>query len=110
MINHIINECNKLEYKWSISLGMTHVGMVIHRKLCKKLKFDHTTKRNIHKPESVQENDTYKVLWDFEIQTLYQISVRRPDLIMRNKKRRTYCLVDFAVPADHKMKIKVNKM
>ena len=41
-------------------------------------------------PAPVQENDTYKLLWDFDIQTNHLISARRPDLIIinNNKKKR----------------------
>ncbi len=41
----------------------------------------------MHNPASVLENDTHKLLWDFNIQTNHLISVRRPDLIITNKKR-----------------------
>ena len=34
------------------------------------------------------------------------ISARRPDPIIVNKKKRTYKIVYFAVPADHKIKLK----
>ena len=37
--------------------------------MCKKLKFDHTNKWCMNNPESVLENDTHKLLGDFEIQT-----------------------------------------
>ena len=40
----------------------------------------------MHNPESVQKNETYKFIWDFEIQTDYLISGRRPDLVRVNKK------------------------
>ena len=40
----------------------------------------------MHNPVFVLENETHKLLWDFEIQTDYLISVRRPDLIIINKK------------------------
>ena len=39
------------------------------------------------KPESLQENETHKILWDCEIQTDHLISARRPDLMTVNKKR-----------------------
>ena len=42
---------------------------VIHWELCKKLKFDHTTKWYVHKPESVVENKMHEILLDFKIQT-----------------------------------------
>ena len=35
-------------------------GEVIHFELCKKLKFDHTTKWYMHKSESVLENEIHK--------------------------------------------------
>ena len=42
----------------------------------------------MHNPESVLENDTHKLLWDFDIQTDHLISARRPDLIIINNKKR----------------------
>ena len=60
----------------------------------------------MHNPESVLENETHKLLWDFDIQTDHLISARRPDLVIINKKNRTYRIVDFAVPADHREKLK----
>ena len=38
------------------------------------------------KPASVQENDTHKLLWDFDTLTDHLISALRPDLIIINKK------------------------
>ena len=60
---------------------------MIHWELCKKLKFDLSNKWYMHNPEYVLENGTYKLFWDFEMQTDHQISVRRPDLIINKKKR-----------------------
>ena len=53
-----------------------------------KLKFDHTNKWYMHNPASVLENETHKLLWDFDIQTDHFISARRPDLIIINEKER----------------------
>ena len=82
-INHIISECRRLaqeEYKARYNLG----GNVIHWEMWKKFKFDHANKWYIHNPAYVLENDTHKLLWDFDIQTDHQISARRPDLIIIN--------------------------
>ena len=57
----------------------------------------------MHNPESVQENETHKVLWVSEIQTGQLISVKRPDLVIVNIKMRTWT---FVVPADHSVKLK----
>ena len=60
----------------------------------------------MHNPAPVLENDTYKLLWDFDMHTDHLISARRPDLIIINRKKRTCKIVDFAVPADHTIKLK----
>ena len=66
----------------------------------------------MHNPESVLENETHKLLWDFEIQTDQLISDRRSDLVIVNKKKkkkkkkkkRTCRVVDLALSADHRKK------
>ena len=60
----------------------------------------------MHNPVSIPENDTHKLPWDFDIQTDHLISVRTPDLIILNKKKRICKIVDFAVLADHRIKLK----
>ena len=60
----------------------------------------------MHNPAPVLENDSHKLLWDFNIQTDHLIPARRPDLIIINKKKRICKIVDFAVPADHRIKQK----
>ena len=74
------------------------------------MKFDHTNKWYIHNPAAVLENDTHKLLWDFDIQTDHLISARRPDLVRinnnNNKKKRTCKIVNFTVPGDYRIKLK----
>ena len=56
-------------------------------------------------PAPVLENATHKHLWDFDIHTDHLNLARRPDLIIIKKKR--ICkIVDFTVPADHRIKLK----
>ena len=112
-INHIISEYSKLAQK-EYKTRHDWVGQVIHWELCKKFKFDHTNKWYMHNPEPVQENDTDKLLWDFDIHTDHLILARRPEFIIINndkkkkkkKKKRICKIVDFAVPADHRIKLK----
>ena len=42
-------------------------GKLIHWEFCQRFKFDHSDKCYMHKPESLLENKTHKILWDFEI-------------------------------------------
>ena len=41
----------------------------------------------MHNPESVQENEMFKVLWDFKIQTDNLISTGRPDEVIVKKNK-----------------------
>ena len=67
-----------------------------------KTRDDHTNKWYTPNQASVLENDTHKLLWDFDIQTDRLFSARRP----KQKEKRTCKIVDFAYPADHKIKLK----
>ena len=47
--------------------------------------------------ESVVENETYKVSWDFVMKTDHLISARRPNMrLSTTKKKRTNWIADFA--------------
>ena len=81
----------------------------------------------MHKPESILENKTQKIVWDFEIQTDHLIPDRRPNRVIVNQKKkkkkkkkrerererkrerereregeRTCLMIDFVVPADER--------
>ena len=86
IINHIISECTKKAQKEN-KTRQNWIGKVIQWVMCKKFKFDHTNKWYMYNPTPVLENDTHKLLWDFDIQTDHLISSRRLDLIIINKKR-----------------------
>ena len=104
-IYHIISECSKLAKK-EYKTRHDWVGKVIHWKRCKILKFEHINKWYVHNPAPILENNTHKLLWNFDIQTDHLISARIPDRIIINKKKRTSKIVNFAVPADHRLKLK----
>ena len=83
------------------------VGKVIHWEMCQKYKFNNTKKMYMHNPAPVLENDTHKLIWDFDIHTYHRTTARRPGLIIINKKKMRICkIVDFAVTADHRIKLK----
>ena len=61
----------------------------------------------MHHLAIVLENERHKLLWDFDIHTDHRISARRPDLMIINKKKKRICkIVDIAIPADHRIKLK----
>ena len=60
----------------------------------------------MHNPAPVLENETHKLLWDFDIHTDQLILTSKTDLIIINKKKRICKIVDFAVLPDHRIKLK----
>ena len=65
-INYIISECSKLAQK-EYKASHDWVSKVAHWEICRKFQFDHTNKWYLHNPAPVLENDTQKLLWDFNI-------------------------------------------
>ena len=51
----------------------------------------------MHNPESVLGDETHKVLWEFEIQTDYQISASQPDLVIFKKKKKKKELAELRI-------------
>ena len=52
-----------------------------------------------HEPESVLENEDYKIFWDFSIQTDHVIEDQRLDLTVVDEGR-TCKIINFTVPGD----------
>ena len=52
--------------------------------------------------QSVLENEDYKILWDFSIQTDHIIEAWGSDLVLVDKKERSK-IIDFAVPGDSRI-------
>ena len=74
--------------------------------MLEKCNFEAGDKWYEHEPESVLENEDYKILWDFSIQTDHVIEARRPDLVVVDKKERSCKIIDFAVPGDSRIEEK----
>ena len=68
---------------WGDLLSLKHQRKTISYRWCVKLWYVN----NMHNPAPVLENDSHKLLWDFNIQTDHLIPTRRPDLIIINKKK-----------------------
>ena len=107
-INDIISECSKLAQK-EYKARHDWVGKVIHWEMCRKFQFDHTNKWYMNNLAPVLQNDSLKLVWNFNIQTDHLIPARRPDLIIINKRKRICKIVDFAIPADDRINLKENE-
>ena len=104
-IDHIVSGCSKLVQK-EYKRRHDNLGKIVHWKLARKCNFEAGDKCYEHEPESVLENEDYKILWDFSIQTDHVIEARRPDLVVVDKKERSCKIIDFAVAGDSRIEEK----
>ena len=84
-INHLLSECSKMAQK-EYKRRHDWIGRKIHWEVCRKYGLDTKDRWYEHEPQSVCENEEYKILWDFLIQTDHVIEARRPDMIIVEKK------------------------
>ena len=77
-----------------------NLGKIVHLKLARKSNFEAGDKWYEHEPKSVLENEEYKILWDFSIQTDHVIEARKPNLVVVDKKERSCKIIYFAVHGD----------
>ena len=100
-------------HRRSIKEGIITLAKIVHWKLARKCSFKAGDEWYEHEPESVLENEDHKILWDFSFQTGHVIELRRPDLVVVDKKRRTCKTIDFEVPGysriEEKGKEKIEK-
>ena len=104
-IDHIVSGCSKLAQK-EYKRKHDNLGKIVHRKFARKCNFEAGDEWYQHEPESVLENEDYKILWDFSIQTDHVIEARKSDLVLVDKKERICNIIDFAVPEDSRIEEK----
>ena len=85
------------------------MARAIHWDLSGKFVFDRNGKWYNYVPESVLENENYKLLWDFSIRTYHYIEARRPDLVLVDKSKKSCHIIDVAIPEGSGVKEKEAK-
>ena len=121
-ITHIMSACSilvKRQYRKRHDKVETYVHLLLrknHHFQCSSKWSTHThthihthtnarARAHTHKPQSVQRDDKYKILWDINIQTDKVIEVRSPDIVCINKQIECQ-IIDFAISGDRNIGIK----
>ena len=73
---------------------------VIHWDLSRKCGFETNERWYDNIPESVLENDNFKLIWDFSVRTDHEIGNRRPGLVITDKRDESYQIIEVAIPED----------
>ena len=63
-----------------------------------------------HEPEKVMQNNSWKVLWNFKIQTYHVIESIRPDMVLINKIKNDCKIIDFAFSINSRIEEKGRKI
>ena len=92
--DHIVSGCSKLAQK-EYKRKDDNLGKIVHWKLARKCNFEAANKWYEHEAERALDNEHYKTLWDFSIQTDHVIETLRPDLVVVNKKERSCKIIDL---------------
>ena len=98
-VNHILSECNILAQR-EYERRHDCVGRKIHWELCRKYGLAASERWYEHQPDTVAENDSCKLLWDFNVRTDRVIQARRSDVILVDKEKNECKIKDFAIPYD----------
>ena len=83
-IDYIVSGRSKLAQK-EYNRSYDNLEKIVHWKLAGKFNFEAGDKWYEHEPESVLENEDYKILWDFSIQADCVIEARRSNLVVVGK-------------------------
>ena len=109
-IHHIISGCPSLAKSEYIKRH-NNVAKEVYIRIGEQLDL---IKKNENKwynyePAAVIENEFFKLLWDFPIQTDKTISNNKPDIIILDKASKTSNIIDIAIPSDYNIVEKRNE-
>ena len=104
-VDHLVAGCPVLA-KREYLVRHNKVASYMHWKICQHYGLPTSKEWYKHEPKPVTENDLVTVLWDFAIQTDKTIIANRPDIVIRDKKKKTCILIDVSVPSDTNTSLK----
>ncbi|KAJ8033778.1 Retinol dehydrogenase 8 [Holothuria leucospilota] len=99
-MNHLVAGCQKLAATEYLERH-NKVAAALHLEICRHYGIPTAEQHPwLHRPETVNETDRVKILWDFEVRTDKVITARRPDIIVVDKQEKTAKIIDVAIPLD----------
>ena len=72
----------------------------IHCKACQHYSIEVPQRWCEHKHETVTENEEVTILWDMQIHTDRELSVNKPDIVIKDHANRCCKHIDVSVPSD----------
>ena len=82
------------------------IGHYIQWKISKSYGILKCEKRCKRQPEIIEKTKEVIILWDFAIQTEWKIKRNRPDIVIKDNKRKTCLSINMSVPTGYNISIK----
>ena len=99
-VSHLVAGCQKLAATEYLERH-NKVAAALHLEICRHYGIPTAEQQPwLHRPETVNETERVKILWDFEVRTDRAITARRPDIIVVDKQEKTAKIIDVAIPLD----------
>jgi len=108
-ISHILSAGPKLAQK-EYKKRHDNVARAIHWDLSGKYGFQRDERWPDYVPDSVLENEDYRMLWDFSMRTDHEIEGRRQDLLIIDEKENNCQIIDMAIADDGRVRAKEDEI
>ena len=76
------------------------VAAYVHQNILKAYNIQSESNWYDHQPKTVTENEEVTILWDMPITTDKQINANRPDIVVKDHKKKICYLLDISTPSD----------
>lgn len=79
-----------------------NMGKVVHQLVClNRGLLERFTAHYKYVPQTILENESTKVYWDFTVVTDAAVEHNRPDMVIWSKNEKIATIIDFSVPQDY---------
>lgn len=109
-VSHLVAGCSTLAQR-DYRRRHDRMGLRVYWELCKKYGVKHSGEWFEETPEEVRVSGDQQVeiLWDINITTATRLDHNRPDVVVIDKKKKSWQIIDFSVPLDSNVINKENE-
>ena len=79
----------------------------MHWTICKEFGIEVKEWWHEYEPTTATAKDCVTILWNMTLHTDTTIAANRPDIVLENKKDKSYLLIDLTIPLDTNISVKL---
>ena len=106
-VTHLVSGCSSLS-QFHYRKRHDKMGLRVYWELCRKYGIQCSDKWYSESPEKVRKSacGNFEIWWDRSIETTTTLLHNKPDVVLINKVKRHWTIIDFAIPIDQNVKKK----